>query len=155
MKTSLILPRTSNQPIFYKLFGGNFCEQQLMLGKLLNTVKWSNFCVSFICVLTILVGYGTLKSLKSVTYLVTSNVQFGTVSINPVTNDDEIWSIISSGLLMSFLLTSRITPHSTTIVTPLCTLFLNREVRTFYELTTRNVALKQAQQKFQHDSHAH
>ena len=39
---------------FYKLFGGNFCEQQLMLGKLLNIVKWSTFCVSFIRMLTIL-----------------------------------------------------------------------------------------------------
>ena len=39
---------------FYKLFGGNFCEQPLVLGKLLNTVKWSTFWVSFIRVLTIL-----------------------------------------------------------------------------------------------------
>ena len=54
MKTSLILPRTSNQPIFSKLFGGNVCEQQTVLGRLLNTVKQSNFYVSFIRVLTIL-----------------------------------------------------------------------------------------------------
>ena len=26
-------------PIFSKLFGRNFCEQQLVLGKFLNTVK--------------------------------------------------------------------------------------------------------------------
>jgi len=38
---------------FSKLFGGNFCEQQLVLGKLLNTVKWFTFCVSFIRMLTI------------------------------------------------------------------------------------------------------
>ena len=41
-----------NQPIFSKLFGGNFCEQQPVLGKLLNTVK--------------MVGYSALKSLKSI-----------------------------------------------------------------------------------------
>ena len=60
--------------------------------------------------------------------------------------------------LMNFLLTYRITPHSTTNVTP-CTLFLKREVRTRFDFLrpdiNRNVALKQAQQKFQHDSHAH
>jgi len=39
---------------FLILFGENFCEQQLVLGKLLNTVKWSTFCVSFIRLLTIL-----------------------------------------------------------------------------------------------------
>ena len=40
-----------------------------------------------------------------------------------------------------------------------CTLFLKREVRTRFDLLqpdiNRNVALKQAWQKFQHDSHAH
>ena len=53
MKTSLIQPRMSNHLIFYKSFGGNFCEQPLVLGKLLN--------------------------------FATSNVLFGSVSINPVT----------------------------------------------------------------------
>ena len=38
MKTSLILPRTSNHLIFYKLFGGNFCEQPLVLEKLSEMV---------------------------------------------------------------------------------------------------------------------
>ena len=60
--------------------------------------------------------------------------------------------------LMNFLLTYRITPHSTTNVAS-CTLFLMREVRTRFDLLrpdiNRNVALRQAQQKFQHDSHAH
>jgi len=66
MKTSLILSRTSNQPIFSQLFGGNFCEQKLVLGKLLNTVKWSTFCVvSFACSQS-LAGYSVLKSLKSI-----------------------------------------------------------------------------------------
>ena len=36
------------------LFGGNFHKQQSVLGKLSNTVKWSTFSVSFICVLTTL-----------------------------------------------------------------------------------------------------
>jgi len=36
------------------LFGGNFCEQQLVLGKLTKAVKWPSFCVSFICMLTFL-----------------------------------------------------------------------------------------------------
>jgi len=52
MKTSLILPRTSNHLIFYKLFGRNFFELPLVLEKLLNTVKWSTFWESFIRVLT-------------------------------------------------------------------------------------------------------
>ena len=43
---------------FSILFGGNFYKQQQVLGKLLNTMKWSTFClgfcVSFIHVHTIL-----------------------------------------------------------------------------------------------------
>ena len=39
---------------FSILFGGNFCEQKLVQGKLSNTVKWSTFSVSFIHMLTIL-----------------------------------------------------------------------------------------------------
>ena len=68
----------SNQPNFSQLCGGNFCEQQLVL---LNTVKWSTFCVNFIRVLTILVWLQCFK----IDYLVTSNVRFEMVSINPVT----------------------------------------------------------------------
>ena len=49
--------------IFYKLFGGSFCEKPLVLGK--------------------------------TDYLVTSNVRFGTVSINPVTYNES--------MLLSFL----------------------------------------------------
>jgi len=56
-----------------------------VLGKLLNTVRWFTFCVSFIRVLTILGWLHCFKIFK-IDYLVTSNVQFGTVSINPVTN---------------------------------------------------------------------
>ena len=58
--------------------------------------------------------------------------------------------------LMSFLLTYRITPHTTTNVAP-CTLFLKREVRTRFDLMrpdiSGKVATKQAQQKFYHDQH--
>ena len=63
-KTSLLLPHTTNQPIFYKLFGGNFYEQQLVLGKLLSTVKWSTF--SLRAHNPWLHGYSALKSLKSI-----------------------------------------------------------------------------------------
>ena len=73
MKTSLILPRMPNHQIFYKLFGGNFCEQPLVLGKLLTTVKWSTFCVGFIRVITILGWLQCFKIFK-IDYLVTSNV---------------------------------------------------------------------------------
>ena len=56
--------------------------------------------------------------------------------------------------LMSFLLTYRITPHSTTNVAP-CTLFLNRDVKTRFDLMrpeiSGNVATKQANQKLYHD----
>ena len=55
-----------------------------MLGKLLNTVKWSNFCASFIRVLTIL-GWLWCFEIFKIDYFVTSNVRFGMVSINPVT----------------------------------------------------------------------
>ena len=38
------------QARFSILFGRNFYEQQLVIGKLLTTVKWSTFCViSFMC----------------------------------------------------------------------------------------------------------
>ena len=84
MKTSLILPRRFNHLFFYKLFGGNFCEQPLVLGKLLNTVKWSTFWVSFIRVLTAL-GWLWCIEIFKIDYLVTTNVRFGTVSINQVT----------------------------------------------------------------------
>jgi len=42
--------------IFHSLYPSytTTCEQQLVLGKLLNTVKWSTFCVNFIRVITIL-----------------------------------------------------------------------------------------------------
>ena len=65
-----------------------------MLGKLLNTVKWSTFCVSFIRVLTIL-GWLWCIEIFKIDYLVTSNVRFGLVSINPVTimNNTTVWSI--------------------------------------------------------------
>ena len=69
---------------FQPLFGGKFCEQQLVLWKLLNTVKWSTFCVSFIRVLTI-PGWLWCFEIFKIDYLVTPNVRFGTVSINPVT----------------------------------------------------------------------
>ena len=69
---------------FSILFGRSFCEQQLVLGKLSNTVKWSTFCVSFVHMLTIL---SWLKCFKT-NYLVTSNVQFGMISINPVTYEN-------------------------------------------------------------------
>ena len=85
MITSLILPGTSNLLFFCKLFGGKFCEQPLVLGKLLNTVKWSTFWVSFIRVLTIL-GWLWCIEIFKIDYLVTFNVRFGLVSINPVTN---------------------------------------------------------------------
>ena len=59
--------------------------------------------------------------------------------------------------LMNFLLSYRTTPHSTTNVTP-CSLFLNRQVRTRFDLlrpsTEEDVASKQADQKLQHDQHA-
>ena len=59
--------------------------------------------------------------------------------------------------LMSFLLTYRIIPHSTTNVAP-CTLFLNRDVKTRFDLMrpeiSGNVATKQANQKFYHDKHS-
>ena len=70
--------------MFYKLFVGSFCEQPLVLEKLLNTVKWSTFWVSFIRVLTILGWLWCIEILK-INCLVTSNVRFGSVSINPVT----------------------------------------------------------------------
>ena len=59
------------------LFGRNFCEQQLVLGKLLNTVKWSTFCVSFVRLLKIL-GWLQCIEIFKIDYLVTSNVRFGT-----------------------------------------------------------------------------
>jgi len=92
MKASLILPRTSNQ----QLFGGNFCEHQLVLGKLLNNVKWSTVCVSFICTLTIFSSLWCFEIFK-IDYLETSNVQFETVSINPVTSlQASLYSVLSS-----------------------------------------------------------
>ena len=60
------IPDTTSQPNFSISFGRNFCEQQLVLGKLSNTVKWSTFCVSFVPMLTILGCYSALKSLKSI-----------------------------------------------------------------------------------------
>ena len=63
-----------NQPIFYRSFGGNFCEQQLVLEKLLNTVKFFTFCVSFIRVLTIL-GWLYCFEIFKINYLVTSDEQ--------------------------------------------------------------------------------
>ena len=47
--TTLIQPAR-----FSILISGNFYRQQLVLGKLSNILKWSTFCASFICVLTIL-----------------------------------------------------------------------------------------------------
>ena len=59
--------------------------------------------------------------------------------------------------LMAFLLTYRITPHSTTNVAN-CTLVLKRELRTRFDImrpdVSGNVAAKQAQQKFYHDQHS-
>ena len=57
------IPDTTShvQPsIFNKLFGGNFWEQPLVLWKLLNTVKWSTFWVSFVCSQS-LAGYSVLN----------------------------------------------------------------------------------------------
>ena len=48
-------------------------------------LKWSTFWVSFIRVLTIL-GWLWYIEIFKIDYLVPSNVRFGTVSINPVTN---------------------------------------------------------------------
>ena len=64
---------------FSILFDGNFCEQQLVLGKLSTILKWATFCVSFVRVLTILGWLQCFKIFK-IDCLVTSNVQFGTVS---------------------------------------------------------------------------
>ena len=82
---------TSALPQFWTV--GNFYEQPLVLGKLLNTVKWSTFWVSFIRVLTILGWLLCIDNFK-IDYLVTSNVRFGSVSINPVTyyGYDMTWS---------------------------------------------------------------
>ena len=55
-----------------------------MLGNLLNSVKWSTFCVSFVRVF-ITLGWLQCYEIFKIDYLVTSNVRFGTVSINPVT----------------------------------------------------------------------
>ena len=84
-----------------KLFGRNFCEQQLaiVLGKLFNTVIWSTFCVSFICVLTIL-GWLQCFEIFKINYLVTSNVRFGMVSINPVTYNQ--YELLCTWLCMLF-----------------------------------------------------
>ena len=100
MKTSLILPCTSNHLFFYKLFGGNFCEQPLVLGKLLNTMKWSTFWVSFIRVLTAL-GWLQCIEIFKIDYLVTSKVRFGTVSVNQVTN--WLHSVLCATLCMHIL----------------------------------------------------
>ena len=70
---------------FLILFGRSFFEQQLVLGELLSTVKWSTFCASFISVLSILDWLQCFQIFK-INYRITSNVQFGTVYINSVTN---------------------------------------------------------------------
>ena len=57
-----------------------------MLWKLLDTVKWSTFCVSFIRVLT-MPGWLWCSEIFKIDYLVTPNVRFGMVSINAVTNN--------------------------------------------------------------------
>ena len=75
-----MLPRTSNHLFFYKLFGGNFCEQQLVLGKLLNTVKWSTSWVSFIRVLTI-PGWLYCFEILKIDYLVTKKCSLVFVNI--------------------------------------------------------------------------
>ena len=58
---------------------------------------------------------------------------------------------------MAFLLTYRITPHSTTNVAP-CILFFKQELRTRFDIMrpdiSGNVASKQAQQKLCHDQHS-
>jgi len=65
------------------LFGGNFYEQQVVLSRLSNTVKWSTFSVSFIHLLTILGWLVCFKTFK-IDYLVISNLRFGSFP-NPVT----------------------------------------------------------------------
>lgn len=59
--------------------------------------------------------------------------------------------------LANFLLTYRITPHSTTQVAP-CDLFLGRSIRTHFDLVrpdiSQHVRASQACQKQQHDTHA-
>ena len=62
--TSFIQPARS-----FILFSGNFYKKQLLLGKLLNTAKWSIFCVSFIHMLTILGWLWWFKIFK-IEYLV-------------------------------------------------------------------------------------
>ena len=57
---------------------------------------------------------------------------------------------------MAFLLTYRITPHSTTNVAP-CALFMKRELRTRFDMRpgiSGKVTSKQAQQKLYHDQHS-
>ena len=59
--------------------------------------------------------------------------------------------------LIIFLLTYRITPHSTTNISP-CTLFLKRELQTRFDImrpdVSGNVTSKQTQQKFYYDQHS-
>ena len=74
-----MLPCTSNHLFFCKLFGRNFCEQPIVLGKLLIIVKWSTFWVSFICVLTVL-GRFQCSEIFKIDYLIISNMRFGSVS---------------------------------------------------------------------------
>jgi len=92
-------PRTSNH---LKLFGGNFCEQPLVLGKLLKIVKWSTFCVSFIRVLTIPRWLYCFEILK-IDYLVTPYERFGTVSITPVTNCFRSWHTLKFILVSNLI----------------------------------------------------
>ena len=56
--------------LIFFLFGGNFCEQQPVLGRLSNTVKRTIFCVNFICLLTIL-GWLWWYKIFKLNYLVT------------------------------------------------------------------------------------
>ena len=80
---------------FSILFGMKFYKQQLVLGKPLSTVKWSTFCVSFMSVLTIFGWLWGVKIFKINYLLLTSNVWFGTVSINLVTFS--LWHLGSIG----------------------------------------------------------
>jgi len=73
--------------IFY-LIWRELCEQQIVLEKLSNTMKWSTFRVSFDHELTIL---GWLSCFK-INHLMTSNVQFGMVCINTVAYSETFWS---------------------------------------------------------------
>jgi len=76
----------------------------VVLEKLSNTVKWSTFCVSFVRILTIL-GWLYYFKIFKIDYLVTSNVRFGMVSVNPVTFLMQVFVKTSAWLEVSYAFT--------------------------------------------------